>query len=349
MSRETAELAGFALQSGERLDVEVAFEQTGTPDGRNTIVVCHALTGDAHVTGTEEDPGWWDTLVGPGGPVDTERFHVVCANLLGGCQGTTGPGSTDPATGAPYGLRFPLVGVRDQVELHRALLAHLGVERPLAAIGGSLGGMQALEWSLAHPGELTGAVIVAATDALSAQNLALSTVAREAIMRDPDFRGGDYAAAGVRPDDGLSVARMLGHVTYLSDAGMQERFGRQEASTLSLRGPSFEIERYLFHQAERFLERFDANTYLYLSRCMDSFDAFAGGRAPGDTSHLVVSFDSDWRFSSAHSARIAAQLAAAGGDVEHLDVSSSWGHDSFLLEIPAYQRAVARFLDGLAG
>lgn len=361
-TRHTAVLADaadpFVLAGGARLEhVEVAYEQAGRSNAEktNTVVVCHALTGDAHATGTEEEPGWWDTLIGPGGPVDTDRFHVVCANLLGSCRGTTGPGASDPATGRPYGLRFPLVGVGDLVALHRRLLAHLGIARPLAALGGSLGGMQALEWSLAHPGELGGAVIIAATAKLSAQNLAFSTVAREAIMRDPAFHGGDYAVHGTRPDDGLAVARMLGHVTYLSEGGMQDRFGRDRVagSALTLRGPSFEVERYLFHQAERFLERFDANSYLYLSRCMDGFDAFADGparaeAAAGGTRHLVVSFDSDWRFSTAHSAALAAELLAAGADVEHVDVPSSWGHDSFLLELPAYHRAVARFLDGLA-
>lgn len=358
--RETALLATperpLELAGGGRLEhVEVAFEQAGTPDGGNTVVVCHALTGDAHVTGTEEDPGWWDSLVGPGGPVDTERFHVVCANLLGGCQGTTGPSSVDPATGAAYGLRFPLFGVADLVELHRRLLAHLGIARPLAALGGSLGGMQALEWSLRHPGELRGAAVIAATGALSAQNLALSAVAREAILRDPAFHGGDYAAHGVRPDDGLGVARMLGHVTYLSDGGMQERFGRERlGGALTLRGPGFQVERYLLHQAERFVERFDANSYLYLSRCMDGFDAWAPGLARAEaaaaagTRHLVVSFDSDWRFSPEHSAAITAHLEAAGADVEHHEVRSSWGHDSFLLELPEYHRAVAGFLDALA-
>lgn len=357
--RETAVLATpghpLELEGGGRLDhVEVAFEQAGTPDGDNTVVVCHALTGDAHATGTEDDPGWWDSLVGPGGPVDTQRFHVVCANLLGGCQGTTGPSSTDPATGAAYGLGFPLFGVADLVELHRRLLTHLEIARPLAALGGSLGGMQALEWSLGHPGELRGAAIIAATGALSAQNLALSAVAREAILRDPGFHDGDYAAHGTRPDDGLGVARMLGHVTYLSDGGMQERFGRERLpGALSLRGPGFQVERYLLHQAERFVERFDANTYLYLSRCMDGFDAWAGGPARAEaaaaagTRHLVVSFDSDWRFSPAHSAAITARLAAAGADVQHVEVRSSWGHDSFLLELPEYHQAVAGFLDGL--
>ncbi len=354
-TREIADLGSFDLVGGGRLEhVEVAYEQAGSPDGANTVVVCHALTGDAHVTG---EGGWWTTLVGPGRPVDTDRYHVVCANLLGGCQGTTGPGSIDPATGAAYGLRFPLVGVGDQVQLHRRLLRHLGVERALAALGGSLGGMQALEWSLAHPGELRGVVAIAASAALSAQNLALSAVAREAIMRDPAFHDGDYARHGTRPDDGLSVARMLGHVTYLSDGGMQERFGRSRVSRteITLRGPSFEVEGYLFHQAERFLERFDANTYLYLSRCMDGFDAFGDGpararaAATAGTRHLVVSFDSDWRFSREHSARIAAELAAAGAVVEHVDVPSSWGHDSFLLELPEYHAAVRGFLDALAG
>lgn len=347
----------LALALGGVLEhVEVAFEQAGTPDGENTVVLCHALTGDAHATGTREDPGWWDALVGPGRPVDTERFHVVCANLLGGCAGTTGPGSTDPATGAPYGLRFPLFGVGDLVELHRRLLAHLEVARPLAALGGSLGGMQALEWSLAHPGELRGAAVIAATGALSAQNLALSAVAREAILRDPAFHDGDYAARGVRPVDGLGIARMLGHVTYLSDGGMQGRFGRERLpGELTLRGPGFQVERYLLHQAERFVERFDANSYLYLSRCMDGFDAWAGGpgraaaAAAARTRHLVVSFDSDWRFSPEHSAAIAAELAGAGAEVEHVEVRSSWGHDSFLLELPEYHRAVATFLDELAG
>jgi homoserine O-acetyltransferase len=365
-TRATAVLADattpFVLASGATLEhVEVAFEQAGTPNAArtNTIVVCHALTGDAHATGTPEHPGWWDTLIGPGRPVDTDRFHVVCANLLGGCQGTTGPGSTDPATGRPYGLRFPLFGVGDLVELHRRLLAHLGIPRPLAALGGSLGGMQALEWSLAHPGELRGAVVIAASGALSAQNLALSTVAREAILRDPAFHGGDYLEHGTRPDDGLAVARMLGHVTYLSEPGMQDRFGRDRVGgqddPITLRGPSFEVEGYLFHQAERFLERFDANSYLYLSRCMDGFDAFAGGparaqaAAAAGTRHLVVSFDSDWRFSTAHSDAIAAALGEGGASVDRVDVPSSWGHDSFLLEFEEYHAAVARFLDELAG
>ncbi|MCW3012769.1 MAG: homoserine O-acetyltransferase [Solirubrobacterales bacterium] len=352
--RETAALGPFRLASGAVLaELQVAFEQWGRPDGRNTVVVCHALTGDAHVTGED---GWWTTMVGPGRPVDTDRFHVVCANLLGGCQGTTGPQMTNPATGQAYGLGFPLVTVGDQVQLHRRLLAHLGIDAPLAAVGGSLGGMQALEWSLAHPGELAGAAIIAASGALSAQNLALSTVAREAILRDPAFRGGDYARHGVRPDDGLSIARMLGHVTYLSDDGMQERFGRERVAgtEITLRGPSFEVERYLFHQAERFLERFDANAYLHLSRCMDGFDAFGDGdararaAAAAGTRHLVVSFDSDWRFSTAHSTAIAGHLGAAGAHVEHLDVPSSWGHDSFLLDLPPYLDAVAAFLEGLA-
>ena len=343
--------APLALASGARLEhVEVAFEQWGTPDGENTVVICHALTGGAHAAG---EGGWWSSLVGPGRAIDTERFHVVCANLLGGCEGTTGPGASDPATGAPYGLRFPLLAVGDLVELHRRLLMHLGIARPLAAVGGSLGGMQALEWSLAHPGELRGAAIIAASAALSAQNLALSAVAREAIMRDPGFHGGDYVAHGTRPDDGLAIARMLGHITYLSDAGMQDRFGRTRTGELTLRGPSFEVEGYLRHQADRFLERFDANTYLYLSRCMDDFDAFAeAGRAEAvaaaGTRHLVVSFDSDWRFSTAHSAAITAALTAAGAHAEHLDVPSSWGHDSFLLELPEYHTAVAAFLDGIA-
>ena len=325
----------------------MAYETYGTLDaeGTNAVVLCHALTGDAHAAGHHGDParrGWWDTLVGPGKAVDTERHFVVCANLLGGCRGTTGPSSLDPATGEPYGLRFPLFTVRDLVTVQRALLAHLGVRRVRAAVGGSLGGMQALQWGLDHPGELERAVLVCASARLSAQNLAFSAVARNAILRDPGFRAGAPV--------GLAVARMMAHITYLSEQGMDLKFDRARrgdgAGPMTLR-PDFEVEHYLDHQAEIFLARFDALSYLYLSRVMDYFEPFAeeGLRSPS-TRFLLVSFDSDWRFGTHHSAHIAAELAGLGADVRHEDVASPWGHDSFLLDIPEYHAHVDAFLRG---
>jgi homoserine O-acetyltransferase len=314
--------APVVLESGAQLErVDVAYESVG--DGP-VVFACHALTGDARAT------GWWDTLVGPGRPVDTERFRVVCANLLGGCQGTTGPASPDPATGEPYGLAFPLFSVRDLVEVHRALLRELGVSRLHAAIGGSLGGMQALQWALDHPHELERAVLVCASARLSAQNLAFSKVAREAIVRH----------------GGMDVSRMLAHITYLSERGMQLKFDRARR----VDGPmtlasDYEVEHYLDHQAEIFLARFDPLTYLYLSRVMDYFEPFAEPAGePPSTRFLVISFDSDWRFSTAHSAHIADELRARGVDVRHEEVASPWGHDSFLMDVPEYHAHVRDFL-----
>ena len=310
------------LESGARLEgVEVAYESVG--DGP-VVFVCHALTGDARAT------DWWDTLVGPGRPVDTERFRVVCANLLGGCQGTTGPGSADPATGRPYGLGFPLFSVRDLVEVHRALLRELGIDRVHAAIGGSLGGMQALQWALDHPHELERAIMVCASARLSAQNLAFSKVAREAILHH----------------GGMDVSRMLAHITYLSEQGMALKFDRARRATGPMTMASdYEVEHYLDHQAAIFLARFDPLTYLYLSRVMDYFEPFA--EPPGETPStrfLAISFDTDWRFSPAHSAHIADELRTRGADVRHVDVASPWGHDSFLMDVPEYHAHVREFL-----
>ncbi|HSK26625.1 MAG TPA: homoserine O-acetyltransferase [Jiangellales bacterium] len=351
------------LASGRTLaPVEVAYETYGelSPRADNAVVVCHALTGDAHAAGHHGDParrGWWDTLIGPGKPVDTDRFFVVCANLLGGCQGTTGPSSTDPSTGRPYGLDFPLLQMGDLVAVHRRLLAHLGVARPLAAIGGSLGGMQVLEWALRHPGEIDAAVMVGASSRLTAQNIAFSAVAREAIVRDPGFRGGQYYGddGGGGPSAGLSVARMMAHITYLSEQAFAEKFGRrlqgrgEEVAPVPRFGVDFEVESYLAHQGESFLARFDANTYLYLTRVMDYFDPFADRRAAArlaevGTRSLVLSFDSDWRFDTAHSLRLVRHLEHAGAPVTFREIASPWGHDSFLLDIPDYHATVRAFL-----
>ena len=316
------------LESGARLGpVEVAYATYGTLDaaGSNAVFVLHALTGDA------EAAVWWDTLVGPGKPVDTDRFFVICPNLLGGCRGTTGPSSVDPATGEPYGLDFPLFTVRDLVTVHRALLAHLGVRRLHTAIGGSLGGMQALQWALDHPAELERAVLVCASAKLNAQNVAFSKTARAAIRND--------GAAG------MAFARMLAHITYLSVEGMELKFGRaRRAEGPMTMDSDFEVEHYLDHQAEIFLPRFDPFTYLYLSRVMDYFDPFADGPPRPDTRFLAISFDSDWRFGTEHSRHLTRELEALGADVRHHEVRSPWGHDSFLMAVPEYHALVAAFL-----
>jgi homoserine O-acetyltransferase len=345
------------LASGERIGpVEVAYETYGelAADAGNAVVICHALTGDAHAAGHHGDPsrrGWWDNLIGPGRPIDTDRFFVVCSNLLGGCSGSTGPSSIDPASGKPYGLRFPSLSVADLVEPQRALLAHLGIERAAGAIGGSLGGMQILQWAIDHPGEIGAAILVCASAELSAQNIAFSAIGRTSIMRDEHFAGGDYYETAHRPDVGLAVARMAAHVTYVSEQSLQAKFGRQRSGGPPRFGADFEVEHYLDHQGEAFLQRFDANTYLYLSRAMDYFQPFAAHPdararlAEGDTRYLLLSFDTDWRFPTAHTLAIAEQLEAAGTDVRASEIASPFGHDSFLLEVPAYHEAVRAFLE----
>ena len=354
----------LVLSSGRRLGpVEVAYETYGTlsPARDNVVFVCHALTGDAHAAGHRGDagkPGWWDNLIGPGKPLDTDRYFVVCPNLLGGCQGTTGPLSTDPETGKPYGMSFPLLQMTDFVTVHRRLLEHLGIERLHAAIGGSLGGMQVLQWAYDAPEQIANAVIVAASSRLTAQNIAFSAVAREAIMRDPDFQDGEYVGTERAPHLGLSIARMMAHITYLSEEAMSEKFGRRlqgdepPGSRMGL-GVDFQVESYLNHQGQVFLDRFDALSYLYLTRSMDYFDLFddpgaAARIAAGGTRFLVLSFDTDWRFDTAHSRRIVRTLEDAGASVTFREIRSAWGHDSFLLEVPGYHETVSAFLDAEA-
>jgi homoserine O-acetyltransferase len=337
----------------------VAYETYGerAADDSNVVVICHALTGDAHAAGHHGDPervGWWDTLIGPGKPVDTDRLVVISSNLLGGCQGTTGPSSIDPSTGTPYGLRFPLFTVSDLVKVHRKLLAHLGVQRVLAAFGGSLGGMQVLQWTLDYPDELDNGIVVCATSRLSAQNIAFSAVARAAIMNDPDFADGDYYATGKGPDHGLSVARMMAHITYVSEESMRQKFGRRIQDRDEPRfglGVDFQVESYLQYQGKAFLDRFDANSYLYLTRVMDYFDPFADASyvrsqlAQTNTKFLVLSFDTDWRFDTSHSRGIVRTLAAHRVPVTFREIPSPHGHDSFLLDVPEYHRTVAAYLD----
>jgi len=337
--------------------VTVAYETYGTLNEArdNVVFVCHALTGDAHAAGWhvgDKHPGWWDAMIGPGKPIDTNLWFVICPNLLGGCQGTTGPSSIDPSTRKVYGLTFPLLHVRDFVTCHRALLAHLGIERVHTALGGSQGGMQVLQWALDAPEQLDQAIVIAASSRLTAQNIAFSAVAREAIMADENFLGGRFAEHGKNPDVGLAVARMMAHITYLSEDAFTAKFGRAPQGETSDPGfgVDFAVEGYLRHQGRAFLARFDALTYLYLSRVMDYFDPFAdpgaaSGLDPAGPRFLVVSFDSDWRFATAHSLRIVEQLAKAGAPVSFREIHSQWGHDSFLLDGPDYLATIKAFVE----
>jgi homoserine O-acetyltransferase/O-succinyltransferase len=349
----------LVLASGEALaPVEVAFETYGSldADGGNAVFVCHALTGDANAAGYHDDesrPGWWDTLIGPGKPLDTDRLFVICPNLLGGCRGSTGPSSVDPATGEPYGLRFPHFTVADLVTVHRRLLAHLGIERLHGAIGGSLGGMQVLQWALDHPDEIEHGILVCASARLSAQNIAFSAVARSSIINDEHFAGGDYYGTGETPRVGLAVARMMAHITYVSEESLRRKFGRDRIGEIPTFDVDFQVESYLEHQGQSFLDRFDANSYLYLTRVMDYFDPFADEAAAiarlqeVSTRFLIVSFDTDWRFPTRHSVEIARVLERAGRTVVYEEVVSPWGHDSFLLAVPRYHELVAEFLTPL--
>jgi homoserine O-acetyltransferase len=353
----------LVLDSGAHLShVEVAYETWGTLNdtASNAVFIPHALTGDSHASGTPEAPGWWDTMVGPGCPVDTDRFFVICPNLLGGCRGTTGPLSTNPATGQPFGLDFPLIGIADFVEVHRRLIRHLGIERLLACVGGSLGGMQALQWAIEAPEEVSHVVAVAASSRLSAQNIAFSAVARSAIMRDPHFNSGRYFEndGSDGPRTGLAIARMMAHITYLSEEAMQQKFGRriQDAETPRRRfGVDFAVESYLEHQGSSFLDRFDPLSYIYLSRALDYYDVFADQSsldllraATPQTEFLVMSFNSDWRFSTDHSRRITRKLEQAHLPVSFREIRASYGHDSFLLDVPDYLHTVRAFLDHAA-
>ncbi|WP_282007058.1 homoserine O-acetyltransferase MetX [Propioniciclava sinopodophylli] len=348
----------LVLVSGATLGpVDVAYETYGTlnADRSNAVFICHALTGDAHAAGFHEGatrPGWWDNLIGPGKPLDTDRFFVISANLLGGCQGTTGPSSENPETGTAYGLDFPLLEVADFVTVHRALVAHLGIDRLLAVVGGSLGGMQALQWSLDHPDELAHAVVVASSSRLTAQNIAFSAVARRAIMADRQFKNGQYAAEGTSPAVGLSIARMMAHITYLSEDAFTEKFGRAPQFETSRRGfgIDFAVESYLDHQGTAFLERFDALSYLYLTRVMDYFDPFSNAGAldrvrEHPVRYLVLSFDTDWRFSTEHSLRIVRHLESNRLPVTFRELKSAYGHDSFLLADPAYHATLKAYFD----
>ena len=342
------------LQSGSTLaDYELVYETYGTLNAAksNAVLVCHALNASHHVAGTyegrEKSEGWWDNLVGPGKPLDTDRFFVIGVNNLGSCFGSTGPMHTNPATGQPWGADFPVVTVEDWVDAQARLLDRLGIRRLAAVLGGSLGGMQALSWTLRHPERLGHCIAVATAPNLSAQNIAFNEVARRAIITDPDFHGGHYYAHGAVPKRGLRVARMIGHITYLSDDSMEEKFGRELRAAefgYSTQNIEFQIESYLRYQGDKFSEYFDANTYLLITRALDYFDpARAHG---GDLSRafaiaaekkfLVISFTTDWRFSPQRSREIVKALVDNRISVSYAEIDAPHGHDAFLLEDPRY-------------
>jgi homoserine O-acetyltransferase len=374
--------APVRLDCGRELSsIRVAYEAYGTlaPGGDNVILVCHALSGDAHAAGTsalapeagtrdgfgaeERDGsagaglGWWDGMIGPGKAFDTDRYFVVCTNLLGGCRGTTGPSSTDPATGRPYGSDFPVVTVADMVRVQRAALDLLGVRRLAAVAGGSLGGMQAFEWAVQFPDLVDAVVAIASTHGLHAQGVAWNAIARESIMRDPAWQGGHYYGTGAAPDGGMGVARMLGHITYLSGPALDDRFGRRLQHGDDIRHTiteaEFQVESYLRHQASTFVRRFDANTYLYLSRALTYFDlarehgggdlarALAGVRART----LLIAFSSDWLYPPIASHDIAEALRGLGKPVECHVIEAPYGHDSFLLEEARQTPMIRNFLE----
>jgi homoserine O-acetyltransferase len=364
--------APLALQSGASIGgYSLAYETYGqlNAEKSNAVLICHALNASHHVAGVYEgrpdSQGWWDTMIGPGKPVDTERFFVVGVNNLGSCFGSTGPMHTNPATGKAYGADFPVVTVEDWVDAQARLLDALGIRQLAAVMGGSLGGMQALSWTLQYPERVRHAVVVASAPNLTAENIAFNEVARRAIVTDPDFHGGHFYEHGVVPKRGLRIARMIGHITYLSDDVMNEKFGRElrgavdgavrSAYNYSTHDIEFQIESYLRYQGDKFSEYFDANTYLLITRALDYFDparahdgnltkALAAARAR----FLLVSFTTDWRFSPARSREIVKALLENRRDVSYAEIDAPHGHDAFLLEDPRYMGAVRAYFDAIA-
>ena len=363
---------GFTLESGVVLpELTVAYRTYGQLDAScgNAVLVCHALTGDQYVADPSPQtgkPGWWDRVVGPGRPVDTDRFFVICANVLGGCMGSTGPRSERSDGSGIWGTDFPTITIKDMVRAQHRLVEHLGIGRLFAVIGGSMGGMQALEWAATFPDQVFACVPVASASFHSAQNIAFHEVGRQAIFADPEWHAGSYWRSGKIPARGLAVARMAAHITYLSEQALTRKFGRRvraapdgglnaDPAALSLFGDIFEVESYLRHQGSTFVTRFDANSYLTITRAMDLFDlaadhggslaaAFRGSR----TRFCLVSFDSDWLFPTAQSRAIARALNGAGANASFVEIKSDKGHDAFLLDEPDFFRTLSGFLSGCA-
>ena len=359
-----AETEPFPLDSGASLGpVTLAYETYGRLNAArtNAILITHALSGSANAAGAHAADGakrgWWDDCIGPGKAFDTDTFFVVCSNVLGGCSGSTGPAQVDPATERPYGMRFPVVTIGDIVRAQVRLIDHMGIEQLLCVAGGSMGGMQALEWAAHHPQRLKAAIPIATTAHHSPMLIALSEVGRQAIYADPAWNNGDYYDAAFKPDAGLAVARMVGHITYLSEASMQQKFGRRLQDQVRYGyefRSEFQVESYLKYKGDNFTRRFDANSYLYVTKAMDYFDLSGEtgsvAAAFANSAHvrfLVLSFTSDWLYPSYHSKALVSALTAAGADVTYLDVQSSWGHDAFLLEVGTMTKLLRGFLDRL--
>lgn len=349
----------MTLDCGVRLGpITLAYETLGelNAERTNAILILHAFSGDSHVAGhlSEGDgrPGWWDNMVGPGKPVDTNRYFVICSNILGGCAGSTGPSSINPATGKPYGLAFPMVTIKDMVRAQKHLIDHLGIAKLMSLVGGSVGGMQVLRWCADYPEMVGSAIPLATTTRHSAQAIAFNEVARQAIMADPEWNNGDYYD-GPGPAHGLAVARMIGHVTYLSDSAMREKFGRRlhrSALSFDFTG-DFQVESYLHHQGKKFVNRFDANSLLYITKAADYFDLERGGvnllvnETLADVPFLVVSFTSDWLYPTYQSRDIVSALKKNGSDVSFCEIEAQWGHDAFLLPNRRLDGLISGFLD----
>jgi homoserine O-acetyltransferase len=352
------------LDSGAKLaPLEIAYNTYGrlNAERSNAVLVCHALTGDQHVASvqpTTGKPGWWERMVGPDKPLDPERHFIICSNVIGGCMGSTGPATIDPKTERPYGLAFPVITIADMVRAQAMLVEALGVDTLFAVIGGSMGGMQVLQWASDYPAKVFSAICIAGAARHSAQNIAFHEVGRQAIMADPDWRGGDYEQAGVRPEKGLAVARMAAHITYLSEAALQRKFGRELQSDGLSWGfdADFQVESYLRHQGASFVDRFDANSYLYITRAMDYFDlaakregalaeAFMGSRG---VKFCVLSFSSDWLYPTTESRDVVRALNAAGCRASFAEIESDKGHDAFLLDEPQLDATVRGFLSAQA-
>ena len=356
--------ASLIMDSGATLTpLTIAYQTYGALNAArsNALLVCHALTGDQHVANLHPvtgRPGWWETMVGPGRPFDTDRFFVISSNVLGGCMGTTGPASINPDTGAPYGLDFPIVTIADMVRAQGLLIDHLGIEQLFCVAGGSMGGMQVLEWAARYPARVFAALPIATSARHSSQNIAFHEVGRQAVMADPDWRGGRYLLEGARPSKGLAVARMAAHITYLSDSALHRRFGRnlqgRSQRTFSF-DADFQVESYLRHQGEIFVERFDPNSYLYMTRAMDYFDLaadFGGSLANAfkgsQTRFCVVSFTSDWLFPTSDSRALVRALNAGGASVSFVEIETDRGHDAFLLDVPELMETTRGFIDAAA-
>jgi homoserine O-acetyltransferase len=352
------------LDSGGQIaPLTIAWKTFGrlNADKTNAVLLCHALTGDQYAAGIHPvtgKPGWWSTMVGPGLPIDTNRFHVICSNVIGGCMGSSGPHEPDPKSGKPYGLQFPVITIRDMVRGQAMLLDHLGIPTLACVAGGSMGGMQVLQWAASYPERVHSALVIATAARHSAQNIAFHEVGRQAILADPEWNDGNYQALGTNPRKGLAVARMAAHITYLSEAALHRKFGRnlQDRNALSYRfDADFQVESYLRHQGASFVERFDANSYLYITRAMDYFDlagdhggVLANAFKGTATRFCVVSFTSDWLFPTSESKKIVHALNAAGANVSFVEFETDRGHDAFLLDVPEMFTTLRGFIDSVA-